>query len=148
MDEIRGSHGACYEDYFLKEYDAIKSCRQTPMLRSTYKAALLCVIFKDRNVHNINWVRKVAITDSLSSTTHNIHNKYHPDHFYGQGRTVHVAELGSHQGTKVRRDAIFERWCQITTRYYIIGSQKQWLGRQADQITRDMFSHETDRKCI
>lgn len=82
VGEICGSHGACYEDYFLKEYEAIKSCRQTQILRSTYRTLLLCMIFKDRNFHNINRVRKAAITDFLPSITHNIHNKYHPDHFY------------------------------------------------------------------
>lgn len=69
MGEIRGPHGAFFEDYFLKEYDAIKSCRQTQMLRSNYRAVLLCMIFKDRNFHNINRVRKAAIIDSLSSIT-------------------------------------------------------------------------------
>lgn len=79
----------------------MKSCRQAPMLRSNYRAVLLGMIFKDRNVHNINRVRKVAITDSFSSITHNIHDNI-TDQFYEKGRTVQVAELGSYLGTKVR----------------------------------------------
>jgi len=82
VGEICGSHGACYEDYFLMEYDAIRLVDKTLMLRSTYRAVLLCLIIRDRNFHNTNRVRKAAMTDSLSSITHNIHNKYPPDQFY------------------------------------------------------------------